>query len=220
MLKKITLSVLVATMLFAAQNKFDSISLESISKGQLLEIENANRPISNLILAQAYEVGFPEKGIPKDNEKAIKLYKKVYDVNKDPIACSKLGMYYFAKEVKENKDYNSEKYFKDGISKLDLKMNEYNGIMLGIVFYSKKEFNKANEYLLKYANIGNPTAELYLAFSYNETKKEFLANKYLTRACTNPKSTKDILQYCNTNTSKEDLDSLLDIENESSCSAN
>jgi len=184
---------------------------EMMTPDKLAQAEMINKPFSNLVLAQAYEVGMPEKGIPLNLEKAIELYKKVYDANKDPIASSKLGMYYFTKENIEKKDYKSEEYFKNGISKEDITTNEFNGVMYGVVLYSKKKYEEAISTLLLYSEkFENPTAEIYLGFSYNAIKNEYMANKYLTRACTNPKSTQDILMFCNQNTSQEDLNQILD----------
>jgi len=184
---------------------------EIMTPEKLAQAEMINKPFSNLVLAQAYEVGMPEKGIPQDIEKAIELYQKVYDANKDPIASSKLGMYYFTKENIDNKDYKSEDYFKNGISKEELLTNEFNGVMYGVVLYSKKRYDEAIASLLLYSEkFENPTAEIYLGFSYNALKNVYMANKYLTRACTNPKSTQDILKFCNQSTAQEDLNKILD----------
>lgn len=192
----------------------NNLNLDSISQSKLTELEAIDKPISNLILAQAYEIGFPDKGIEKNIEKAIQLYEKVYKVNKDPIAANKLGMYYFTKENQENQDFKSEEYFLNGISEKDSEMNEFNTVMAGVVYYKKKNFEKAINYLEKYADnkekVGNPTAEIYLAFIYNEMRNNNLATKYLTRACSNPKSTADIINYCEHNVEKEDLNKIVE----------
>jgi TPR repeat protein len=211
-MKKIITILLFAINLIAAD--VDNLNLDSISQSKLIELEALNKPISNLILAQAYEIGFPDKGIKQDIKKAIELYEKVYNVNKDPIAANKLGMYYFTKENQENKDYKSENYFLNGISEKDFEMNEFNTVMAGVVFYKKKDFKKAISQLEKYADnqekVGNPTAEIYLAFIYNEMRNNNLATQYLTRACSNPKSTADILNYCEHNVDKEDLNKIVE----------
>lgn len=211
---KIFIGLIFSLSLFAAESNINELSIDSISGNKLSELEALDKPISNLILAQAYEIGFPEKGIPQDINKALTLYEKVYSVNKDPIAANKLGMYYFTKENQENKDYQSEKYFVSGIGKKDFAMNEFNTVMAGVVYYKKKKYENAIKYLNKYAyskeGVGNPTAEIYLAFTYNELNNDRLATKYLTRACTNPKSTQDIMSYCQKNVIREDLNKIVE----------
>ncbi len=212
---KLLIILVISFNVFASGENLKELSLETISKNKLIELEALNKPISNLILAQAYEVGFPEKGIPQDINKALALYEKVYIVNRDPIAANKLGMYYFTKENQVNsKDYQSEKYFINGISDKDFAMNEFNTVMAGVVFFKKKKYKNALKYLEKYANnikgVGNPTAEIYLAFTYNELRNEKLATKYLTRACSNPKSTQDIMKFCEENVEKEDLNKIIE----------
>lgn len=224
--KLVTMAVILCCFVFVPDKSFGKeipqANLESISQADLAKLESLDKPISNLVLAQAYEVGFTERGIPKDLDKAISLYKKVFESKQEPLAAYKLGMHYFTKEVKEKSNYDAEKYFIAGINQYDQNLSSLNSIMAGVVLYNKKQFDKAIWYLKDYAQKGNPTAEIYLALIYNAQNKEEFATMYLTRACTNPKSTKDIVAFCEQNATKEDLNDMFNDAKEvkSSCISN
>lgn len=159
-----------------------------------------------LLKGMFYEYGYPEEKIKPNYEKAYEFYQKAY-LQGSPIAGFKLGYAEWVKEEKtKSKTSNALKYFLSAASMEPKAQARLNMVAAGIYLYQKQEFGKAIRILREPALVSDATAEFYTALAYHALGKMAQANTFLTRACTNKKSHKDIQKFCTGDTHVEKVD--------------
>ena len=211
MLKRLSCAIALSFCLFGAVY------------GNSQEVEELNKAFADiranvggdalLLEAQTFEVGIPEKGIPADMSRALKLYSQLYKLG-NPIAAYKLGI--FAWELQYNKDAFSKElvsivsqtdgldpalYFKNGSQQnKEIRYQEIamlNGVTLGIYLFFYKDYKESIVALNARADIADYSlSQLYLAFNYLKLNDTKMANFYLNKACFNPKPQGSVMKFC------------------------
>lgn len=166
-----------------------------------------------LLEAFLYETGSPEQNIEQDLPRSVSLYAMLFR-GQNPVAAYKLGMIAWqyqdnpmsipvgvVKILKKIGSLDPVFYFSSGSQwKSELRYEEIadlNAVLEGIALFNENKLEESIQALNKDKDVAERSlAQLYTAFSYLKIGKVDIADRFLNKACNNPKIEDSVIEFC------------------------